>query len=103
MWLMLQRDEPADYVIATGQEHSVRDFVDAAFAHVGLDPGRYVVTDPAFIRPAEVDRLIGDPSKARTELGWSPTVSFDELVRLMVDADLERHRAHGELPSSAAE
>jgi GDPmannose 4,6-dehydratase len=93
MWLMLQRDQPADYVVATGQEHSVRDFVDAAFAHVGLDPGRYVVTDPAFIRPAEVDRLIGDPTKARDELGWQPTVTFEELVQLMVDADLARHRA----------
>jgi GDPmannose 4,6-dehydratase len=93
MWLMLQRDEPADYVVATGEEHSVRDFVDAAFGHVGLDPATYVKTDPAFIRPAEVDRLIGDPSKARRELGWEPTVTFEELVRLMVDADLERHRA----------
>ena len=93
MWLMLQRDEPADYVVATGEEHSVRDFVDAAFAHVGLDPGQHVKTDPRFIRPAEVDRLIGDPSKARDELGWTPTVSFEELVRLMVDADLERLRA----------
>jgi len=93
MWLMLQRDEPADYVVATGEEHSVRDFVDAAFAHVGLDPGQHVKTDPRFIRPAEVDRLIGDPSKARDELGWTPTVSFEELVRLMVDADVERLRA----------
>jgi GDPmannose 4,6-dehydratase len=92
MWLMLQRDDPADYVVATGQEHSVRDFVDAAFAHVGLDPGKHVKTDPRFIRPAEVDRLIGDPSKARDELGWSPTVSFEDLVRLMVDADLKRLR-----------
>jgi GDPmannose 4,6-dehydratase len=92
MWLMLQREEPADYVVATGEEHSVRDFVDAAFAHVGLDPGAYVKTDPRFIRPAEVDRLIGDPSKARDELGWTPTVSFEELVRLMVDADLQRLR-----------
>jgi GDPmannose 4,6-dehydratase len=93
MWLMLQRDEPADYVVATGEEHSVRDFVDAAFAHVGLDPGKHVKTDPRFIRPAEVDRLIGDPSKARDELGWTPTISFEELVRLMVDADVERLRA----------
>ena len=77
---MLQRDEPADYVVATGEEHSVREFVDAAFAHVGLDPGQHVKTDPRFIRPAEVDRLIGDPSKARDELGWTPTISFEELV-----------------------
>ena len=90
MWLMLQRDEPADYVVATGEEHSVRDFVDAAFAHVGLDPGQHVKTDTRFIRPAEVDRLIGDPSKARDQLGWTPTISFEELVRLMVDADVER-------------
>jgi GDPmannose 4,6-dehydratase len=103
MWLMLQAEQPADFVVATGQEHSVRDFVDAAFGHVGLDPGRYVKTDPAFIRPAEVDRLIGDPSKAREELGWSPSVTFEELVRLMVDADLSRHRALGARPSSAAE
>jgi GDPmannose 4,6-dehydratase len=103
MWLMLQQGEPADYVVATGEEHSVREFVDAAFAHVGLDPGRYVKTDPAFIRPAEVDRLIGDPSKAAAELGWTPTVTFEELVRLMVDTDVERHRRLGAQPSSAAE
>jgi GDPmannose 4,6-dehydratase len=103
MWLMLQQDEPADYVVATGEEHSVKEFVDAAFAHVGLDPGKYVKTDPAFIRPAEVDRLIGDPAKARDELGWTPTVTFEELVRLMVDADVARHKALGARPSNAAE
>ena len=90
MWLMLQRDEPADYVIATGVEHSVRDFVEAAFAHVGLDPERYVVVDPDLMRPAEVDHLVGDASRGRRELGWEPRVSFRELVEMMVDADLAR-------------
>jgi len=90
MWLMLQQDEPGDYVISTGAEHSVQDFVDAAFAHVGIDPAEHVVVDQEFIRPAEVDRLIGDPTKAQKELGWEPKVSFQELVQMMVDADLER-------------
>jgi GDPmannose 4,6-dehydratase len=89
MWLMLQRDEPDDYVIATGEAHSVRELVDVAFAHVGLDPADYVLTDPALLRPAEVEHLIGDASKAREELGWQPRVSFEELVRMMVDSDLE--------------
>jgi GDPmannose 4,6-dehydratase len=90
MWLMLQQEEARDYVIATGVEHSVRDFVDLAFDHVGLDPERYVVIDPDLIRPAEVEHLLGDPARARAELGWEPRVSFEELVRMMVDADLER-------------
>jgi GDPmannose 4,6-dehydratase len=90
MWLMLQQDEPGDFVIATGAEHSVQDFVDAAFGHVGIDPAKHVVVDQEFIRPAEVDRLIGDPAKARKELGWEPKVSFRTLVEMMVDADLER-------------
>ena len=90
MWRMLQQPNPADYVIGTGVTHSVRDLVDLAFRHVGLDYRDHVVTDPAHLRPAEVDLLIADPGKARTELGWSPTVSFAELVRMMVDADLER-------------
>jgi GDPmannose 4,6-dehydratase len=90
MWLMLQRDEPTDYVIATGIEHSVRDCVEAAFEHAGLDLDRHVVTDPDLIRPAEVDHLIGDASKARAELGWEPKVSFREMIELMVDADVER-------------
>jgi GDPmannose 4,6-dehydratase len=90
MWLMLQADEPADYVIATGVEHSVRECVELAFEHAGLSMDDYVRTDEAFIRPAEVDRLIGDPSKANAELGWEPEVSFRQLVELMVDADLER-------------
>jgi GDPmannose 4,6-dehydratase len=90
MWLMLQQDEPSDYVVATGEPHSVREFVEAAFGHVGLDWQQHVVIDPAFLRPAEVDHLVGDPSKARTQLGWEPKTSFRELVEMMVDADLER-------------
>jgi GDPmannose 4,6-dehydratase len=89
MWLMLQQDEPEDFVIATGEAHSVRELVDVAFAHVGLDPGKHVRIDPRFLRPAEVEHLIGDYSKAREMLGWEPRTSFEELVRLMVDADLE--------------
>jgi GDPmannose 4,6-dehydratase len=89
MWLMLQQDEPDDYVIGTGEAHSVRELVDVAFDHVGLDPKQYVRIDPRFLRPAEVEHLVGDSSKAREKLGWEPRTSFDELVRLMVDADLE--------------
>ena len=93
MWLMLQQDQPEDYVIATGAAHSVRDLVEAAFGHVGLDWNKYVGVDPQFIRPAEVDLLIGDPSKSRKELGWEPGVDFKTLVAMMVDADLARLRA----------
>ena len=93
MWLMLQQDRPDDYVIATGAAHSVRDLVEAAFGHVGLDWNKYVGVDPQFIRPAEVDLLIGDPSKARKELGWEPGVDFKTLVAMMVDADLARLKA----------
>jgi GDPmannose 4,6-dehydratase len=89
MWMMLQQDKPDDFVIATGEAHSIRDLVEIAFAHVGLDPDEHVGTDPQFLRPAEVDHLIGDASKARAELGWEPRTSFEELVRMMVDADLE--------------
>ncbi len=92
MWLMLQRDQPDDYVIATGVSHSVRELVDIAFAHVNLDPDRYVQQDPAFLRPAEVDHLLGDATKAERELGWKPLVPFKKLVEMMVDADLERLR-----------
>jgi GDPmannose 4,6-dehydratase len=88
MWMMLQPDQADDYVIATGETHTVREFAEKAFAHVGLNWEDYVVVDPKFYRPAEVEHLIGDPSKARRELGWEPRVSFDELVRMMVDADL---------------
>ncbi|MEQ8437698.1 MAG: GDP-mannose 4,6-dehydratase [Ilumatobacter fluminis] len=88
MWLMLQQDTPDDYVLATGEAHSVREFCEIAFAHAGLDWERYVVVDPEFFRPAEVDYLLGDPTKARTELSWKPTTSFEQLVTMMVDADL---------------
>jgi GDPmannose 4,6-dehydratase len=89
MWLMLQQDEPDDFVIATGKAHSVRQLVDVAFEHVGLDPAPYVRIDPRYLRPAEVEHLVGDSSKAREQLGWEPRTSFDEMVRLMVDSDLE--------------
>jgi GDPmannose 4,6-dehydratase len=89
MWLMLQQDAPGDFVIATNETHSVRELVDVAFGHVGLDPAEYVKQDPRFMRPAEVDQLIGDYAKAERELGWKPTTTFEDLVKLMVDADLE--------------
>jgi GDPmannose 4,6-dehydratase len=89
MWLMLQQDKPDDYVIATGETHSVREFLEEAFAYAGLDWREHVVLDPKYLRPAEVDVLLGDPSKARAVLGWRPRVTFKELVRLMVDADME--------------
>ena len=90
MWRMLQQDEPDDYVVATGETHTVERLVEVAFGHVGLDWRDYVRTDPAFIRPAEVDLLVGDPAKAKARLGWEPSVDFEGLVRMMVDADLER-------------
>jgi len=90
MWLMLQQPQPDDYVIATGAAHSVRDFIERAFTHVGLDWKRYVIQDPQFIRPAEVDHLLGNSSKACRVLGWKPSVDFGELVDMMVDADLKR-------------
>src|SRR5216683_2675374 len=90
MWLMLQQDTPEDYVIATGITHSVRDFVIAAFAHVGIqDWQRYVEIDPRLFRPAEVDQLIGDASKAHKQLGWYPRVTFEQLAAMMVESDLE--------------
>jgi GDPmannose 4,6-dehydratase len=89
MWLMLQQPEPDDYVIATGETHSVREFVEVAFRLVDLDWHRYVEVDPRYFRPAEVDLLMGDASKAKRQLGWEPRVRFEELVRLMVVADLE--------------
>jgi GDPmannose 4,6-dehydratase len=89
MWLMLQQDSPQDFVIATGEAHSVREFLEEAFAHVNLDWQEYVEIDPRYFRPTEVDFLLGDASKARRLLGWQPRVSFQELVRLMVDADLQ--------------
>ena len=90
MWLMLQQKEPSDYVIATGKEHSVKELVEIAFGHLGLKWKDYVVTDPALLRPAEVDHLVGDHSKAKKELGWEPQVSFQELIEMMVEADLDR-------------
>jgi GDPmannose 4,6-dehydratase len=89
MWLMLQQDEPDDFVIATGETHSVRRLVELAFDHAGLDPDKHVRIDPRFMRPAEVELLIGDASKAREKLGWRPRTSFEEMVRMMVDADLD--------------
>jgi GDPmannose 4,6-dehydratase len=93
MWLMLQQVTPDDYVISTGISHSVRDLVETAFSHVGLDWQRYVNTDPRFLRPAEVEHLIGDSSKARKLLDWTPSVDFEGLVRMMVDADVKRLEA----------
>jgi GDPmannose 4,6-dehydratase len=93
MWLMLQQSEPSDYVVATGQVHSVRDLCRIAFERVGLDYERHVTSDPALFRPAEVDHLLGDSSRARTELGWEPTVDFKTLIEMMVDADVARHEA----------
>jgi len=90
MWRMLQQEEPRDYVIGTGETHSVGELVEVAFAHAGLDWRKHVVQDPAFMRPAEVDLLQADPRRAAAEIGWTPTVTFTELVRLMVDADLQR-------------
>ncbi|HBG46741.1 MAG TPA: GDP-mannose 4,6-dehydratase [Deltaproteobacteria bacterium] len=89
MWLMLQQAEPDDYVVATGETHSVREFVELAFGTAGLDWEKYVVLDPKFLRPAEVELLVGDPAKAKKKLGWEPKVSFHELVRMMVDADIK--------------
>lgn len=97
MWRMLQADAPDDYVIATGETHSVREFLDEAFGRLDLDWKDYVRIDPRYYRPAEVDLLVGDPSKAREKLGWEPRVTFRELVHIMVDADLElaRRESHG--------
>ncbi len=90
MWTMLQQDAPDDYVVATGEKHSVREFVELAFGHLKLDWHDYLQSDPSLYRPAEVNTLRGDPSRARTVLGWRPSVTFGELVRMMVDADLQR-------------
>jgi GDPmannose 4,6-dehydratase len=95
MWLMLQQDDPTDFVIATGNSHSVKEFVDEAFGHVDLDWEKYVVSDPRFMRPAEVDYLVGDASKAATNLGWKPAHSFRDLVHMMVDADMARLEGSG--------
>ena len=97
MWLMLQQAKPDDYVIATGRTHSVRELVQVAFDHVGLEWEKYVKVDPAFIRPAEVDLLVGNPAKAKKALGWEPQIAFEQMIRMMVDADMQRlssSRAH---------
>ena len=91
MWLMMQQDQPDDYVVATGETHTVQRLVELAFERAGLDWQKHVTIDPRFIRPAEVDLLIGDPAKAKTELGWTPEVTFEQLVTMMVDADIQRH------------
>jgi GDPmannose 4,6-dehydratase len=90
MWLMLQQDKPDDYVVATGVAHSVRELIEIAFGRVGLDWQKYVRVDPALLRPAEVDHLLGDSSKARRQLQWTPQVDFKQLVEMMVDADMKR-------------
>jgi GDPmannose 4,6-dehydratase len=100
MWLMLQASDPADYVVGTGISHSVADLVRVAFAHVGLDPEGRVRSDPALFRPAEVDHLVADCAKVRRELGWEPRTSFEELVGLMVDADLDRLSAGAPVSSA---
>src|SRR5712692_6768853 len=93
MWRMLQQDDPDDYLIATGEVHTVREVCEVAFARVGLDWKEHVYIDPLFVRPAEVDLLVGNNSKAKAKLGWKPTVHFEELIKMMVDADLERLKA----------
>jgi GDPmannose 4,6-dehydratase len=102
MWLMLQQDEADDYIIATGESHSVRELVEIAFGHAGLDWQKSVKLDPAFLRPAEVDHLIGDSSRARTKLGWEPSIDFAGLVRMMVDADVRRLENTGTRSPSAS-
>lgn len=92
MWLMLQQDKADDYVISTGQTHSIQRLCEVAFNHVGLDWKQHVTMDQRFVRPAEVDLLVGDASKARSELGWEPSVDFEQLVHMMVDADISRHK-----------
>ncbi len=92
MWLMLQQDEPDDYVIATGETRTVGELVETAFSYAGLDWRKHVVIDPKFIRPAEVDILVGDPRKAKRELGWQPTMTFAQMIEHMVDADIARHQ-----------
>jgi len=102
MWLMLQQPQPDDYVIATGIAHSVQDLVEIAFGRAGLDWKKYVKLDPKLIRPAEVDHLIGDSSKARQQLGWKPEKDFKALVEMMVDADIERLASASRQPAPAA-
>ena len=100
MWLMLQQQEPEDFVVGTGVDHSVRELVEIAFDHAGLDPAEHVVQDPELLRPAEVDRLVAERSRAREALGWEPKTDFEQMVRLMVDADVRRLEAGAPLSSS---
>jgi GDPmannose 4,6-dehydratase len=93
MWMMLQQEHPADYVIGTGNTHSVNEFVESAFEHVGLEWQKYVQIDPRYYRPADVDTLLADPEKARRELGWTHRTGFLDLVKLMVDAEMEALQA----------
>jgi len=102
MWLMLQQDHPDDYVIATGVSHSVRQLIQIAFGHAGLDWERHVRVDPALLRPAEVEHLLGDSTKARSELGWKPEVDFEQLVTMMVDADIERLSRSAPIPEKVS-
>jgi GDPmannose 4,6-dehydratase len=103
MWLMLQQEQPDDYVIATGETHSVREFLECAFGLLGLDPYQYLVLDPRFVRPAEVDLLLGDASKARQRLNWTARITINELVRDMVYSDLNLYsRIAEELPAASA-
>jgi GDPmannose 4,6-dehydratase len=101
MWLMLQQDIPDDFVIATGETHSIREMCEVAFSHVGLDWQEFVKQDPRFFRPAEVDLLIGDPSKAKQTLGWKLDVSFPQLIQMMVDSDLQHLKERGSMPNLA--
>jgi len=103
MWMMLQQPEPRDYVVASGEQHTCRELVNIAFDYVGLDPEAHIKLDPRLLRPAEVDHLVGDATRAQLELGWKPEVSFEQLVRMMVDADIERLKQQvriGELQAS---
>jgi len=102
MWRMLQQGKPQDYVVATGVAHSVRQLLELAFEHLGMDYREYVETDPALLRPAEVYHLLGDSSKARKELGWQPKVSFEELVQMMVEEDLARLKGEAAIPSAGS-
>jgi GDPmannose 4,6-dehydratase len=101
MWLMLQQDKPDDYVISTGISHSVQELIEIAFGHVGLDWHKHVHRDPSLLRPAEVEHLLGDASKARAELGWTPNVNFKQLIEMMVDADLDRVAGSQRTPARA--
>jgi GDPmannose 4,6-dehydratase len=106
MWLMLQQTEPDDYVVATGETYSVKEFLELAFGHVNMNWEDYVEFDERYLRPAEVDLLIGDPTKAKQKLGWEPSVTFPELVQLMVDADLQAlglPSLNGHTPQSATD